>query len=45
MRPNPSEETARTTFIQRGMAPRIAPNRRAMARQENVYRVSEMTLS
>ena len=35
MRPKPSDETARTTFIHRGIAAAVAAKRRPMARQEN----------
>jgi hypothetical protein len=45
VRPNPSEETARTTFIHRGMFPRLARNRRPMAFHENEYRVRSIRLS
>jgi hypothetical protein len=32
--PHPSDDMARTTFIQRGIIAEVAPSRRRMARQE-----------
>ena len=37
--PKPSEDTARTTFIHRGIMPLVAPKRLRIARHEKVYRV------
>ena len=45
MRPKPSSDTARTTFIHRAVGTRFARIRRPMTRQENEWRRRAMTLS